>query len=86
MVPLLVGAAMAFKTVVSLSHAPVAMAPFVLGRSSTPLILFFLIALLFFVVSSISGGRIEAISRGILPFLAVQAVVIFLITFISACR
>lgn len=136
---LLVGAAMAFKTVVSLSHAPEAMAEFVLGLTSNPLILLFLINLLLFVVgmfldagpaiiilgpilgpifvnlgvdpihfaiimsvnltvglatppmglvlfvaSSVSGERVEAISKAILPFLAVEVVVIFLITYIPA--
>ena len=136
---LLVGAAMAFKTVVSLSHAPEAMAEFVLGLTRDPLILLFLINLLLFVVgmfldagpaiiilgpilgpifvslgvdpihfaiimsvnltvglatppmglvlfvaSSVSGERVEAISKAILPFLAVEVVVIFLITYIPA--
>jgi tripartite ATP-independent transporter DctM subunit len=136
---LLVGAAMAFKTVVSLSHAPEAMAEFVLSLTSNPLILLFLINLLLFVVgmfldagpaiiilgpilgpifvslgvdpihfaiimsvnltvglatppmglvlfvaSSVSGERVEAISKAILPFLAVEIVVIFLITYIPA--
>ena len=133
---LLVGAAMAFKTVVSLSHAPEAMAEFVLALTSNPLILLFLINLLLFAVgmfldagpaiiilgpilgpifvelgvdpihfaiimsvnltvglatppmglvlfvaSSVSGERVEAISRAILPFLAVEIAVIFLITY-----
>ncbi|MEE4187242.1 MAG: TRAP transporter large permease [Roseobacter sp.] len=133
---LLVGAAMAFKTVVSLSHAPEAMAEFVLALTSNPLILLFLINLLLFAVgmfldagpaiiilgpilgpifvelgvdpihfaiimsvnltvglatppmglvlfvaSSVSGERVEAISKAILPFLAVEIVVIFLITY-----
>ena len=124
---LLVGAAMAFKTVVSLSHAPEAMAEFVLALTSDPLILLFLINLLLFAVgmfldagpaiiilgpilgpifvelgvdpihfaiimsvnltvglatppmglvlfvaSSVSGERVEAISKAILPFLAVE--------------
>ncbi|MDW3222080.1 MAG: TRAP transporter large permease [Paracoccaceae bacterium] len=136
---LLVGAAMAFKTVVSLSHAPEAMAEFVLSLTSNPLILLFLINLLLFVVgmfldagpaiiilgpilgpifvslgvdpihfaiimsvnltvglatppmglvlfvaSSVSGERVEAISKAILPFLAVEILVIFLITYIPA--
>lgn len=134
---LLVGAAMAFKTVVSLSHTPEILAEFVLGLSENPLILLFLINLLLFVVgmfldagpaiiilgpilgpifvdlgvdpihfaiimsvnltvglatppmglvlfvaSSVSGERVETISKAILPFLAVEIVVIFLITFI----
>ncbi|MFK7880922.1 TRAP transporter large permease [Roseobacter sp.] len=136
---LLVGAAMAFKTVVSLSHAPEAMAEFVLSLTNNPLILLFLINLLLFVVgmfldagpaiiilgpilgpifvslgvdpihfaiimsvnltvglatppmglvlfvaSSVSGERVEAISKAILPFLAIEVVVIFLITYIPA--
>lgn len=134
---LLVGAAMAFKTVVSLSHTPEILAEFVLSLSENPLILLFLINLLLFVVgmfldagpaiiilgpilgpifvemgvdpihfaiimsvnltvglatppmglvlfvaSSVSGERVETISKAILPFLAVEIVVIFLITFI----
>ena len=47
---LLVGAAMAFKTVVSLSHAPETLAAFVLSISDNPLILLFLINLLLFMV------------------------------------
>jgi tripartite ATP-independent transporter DctM subunit len=136
---LLVGAAMAFKTVVSLSHAPEMLAAIILGLSDNPLILLFLINLLLFVVgmfldagpaiiilgpilgpifvslgvdpvhfaiimsvnltvglatppmglvlfvaSSVSGDRVEAISRAILPFLAVEVVVIFLITYFPA--
>ncbi len=42
---LLVGAAMAFKTVVSLSHAPEALAAYILSLSDNPLILLFLINL-----------------------------------------
>ncbi len=139
MVLLLVGAAMAFKTVVSLSHAPEALAVFILSLSDNPLILLFLINLLLFIVgmfldagpaiiilgpilgpifvslgvdpvhfaiimsvnltvglatppmglvlfvaSSVSGERVEAISRAILPFLAVEVFVIFLITYIPA--
>jgi len=136
---LLVGAAMAFKTVVSLSHTPEIMAEWILSLSSNPLILLFLINLLLFLVgmfldagpaiiilapilgpifldlgvhpvhfaiimsvnltvglatppmglvlfvaSSVSGERIESISRSILPFLAVEVIVIFLITYIPA--
>ena len=47
---LLVGAAMAFKTVVSLSHAPEMLAEMVLSISDNPLILLFLINLLLFIV------------------------------------
>jgi tripartite ATP-independent transporter DctM subunit len=134
---LLVGAAMAFKTVVSLSHTPEILAEFVLGLSENPLILLFLINLLLFVVgmfldagpaiiilgpilgpifvdlgvdpihfaiimsvnltvglatppmglvlfvaSSVSGERVETISKAILPFLFIEIIVIFLITFI----
>lgn len=136
---LLVGAAMAFKTVVSLSHAPEMLAGYILGLSDNPLILLFLINLLLFVVgmfldagpaiiilgpilgpiftdlgvnsvhfamimsvnltvglatppmglvlfvaASVSRERVETISRAILPFLAVEVAVIFLITFIPA--
>jgi len=136
---LLVGAAMAFKTVVSLSHAPEILAAWILTLSDNPLILLFLINLLLFVVgmfldagpaiiilapilgpifinlgvhpvhfaiimsvnltvglatppmglvlfvaSSVSGERIESISKAILPFLAVEVVVIFMITYIPA--
>ncbi|QPH53104.1 TRAP transporter large permease [Pontivivens ytuae] len=136
---LLVGAAMAFKTVVSLSRAPESMADFVLSLSSNPLILLFLINILLFIVgmfldagpaiiilgpilgpifvemgvdpihfaiimsvnltvglatppmglvlfvaSSVSGERVETISKAILPFLAVEVAVIFLITYVPA--
>jgi len=47
---LLVGAAMAFKTVASLSHTPELMASLILGLSDNPLILLFLINILLFVV------------------------------------
>jgi len=136
---LLVGAAMAFKTVVSLSHAPEMLAGWVLTLSENPLILLFLINLLLFAVgmfldagpaiiilgpilgpiftdlgvhpvhfaiimsvnltvglatppmglvlfvaSSVSGERVETIARAILPFLAMEALVIFLITYFPA--
>ncbi|WP_283132074.1 TRAP transporter large permease [Enterovibrio norvegicus] len=136
---LLVGSALAFKTVVSLSHAAEAMAEFTLGISDNPLILLFLINILLFVIgmfldagpaiiilgpilapvfisqgidpvhfaiimsvnltvglatppmglvlfvaSSVSGEKVETISRAILPFLAVEVLVIFLITFFPA--
>ena len=136
---LLVGAAMAFKTVVSLSHAPEMMADFVLSLTENPLILLFLINILLFIVgmfldagpaiiilgpilgpifvemgvdpihfaiimsvnltvglatppmglvlfvaSSVSGERVDAIARAILPFLFVEIVVIFLITYVPA--
>ncbi len=134
---LLVGAAMAFKTVVSLSHAPEQLADFILTLSENPLVLLFLINLLLFIVgmfldagpaiiilgpilapiftnlgidsihfaiimsvnltvglatppmglvlfvaSSVSGEKVETIARSILPFLAVEIAVIFLITFV----
>ncbi|RDL43522.1 C4-dicarboxylate ABC transporter permease [Marinomonas piezotolerans] len=133
---LLVGSAIAFKTVVSLSHSAEILAQWVLTISENPLMLLFLINLLLFVVgmfldagpaiiilgpilgpifinlgidpvhfaiimsvnltvglatppmglvlfvaSSVSGERIETISKAILPFLAVEVAVIFLITF-----
>lgn len=133
---LLVGSAIAFKTVVSLSHSAEILAEWVLTISENPLILLFLINILLFIVgmfldagpaiiilgpilgpifinlgidpvhfaiimsvnltvglatppmglvlfvaSSVSGERIESISKAILPFLAVEVVVIFLITF-----
>ena len=40
--------------------------------------------LVLFVASSVSGERVETISKAILPFLAVEVVVIFLITFFPA--
>ncbi|MCO4785213.1 TRAP transporter large permease [Marinomonas atlantica] len=133
---LLVGSAIAFKTVVSLSHSAEILADWVLTISENPLMLLFLINLLLFVVgmfldagpaiiilgpilgpifinlgidpvhfaiimsvnltvglatppmglvlfvaSSVSGERIESISKAILPFLAVEVAVIFLVTF-----
>ncbi len=133
---LLVGAAMAFKTVVSLSYAAENLANWILGLTSDPLLLLFLINILLFIVgmfldagpaiiilgpilapifvsldvhpvhfamimsvnltvglatppmglvlfvaSSVSGVKVEAISRAILPFLAVEVFVIFLITY-----
>ena len=136
---LLVGAAMAFKTVVSLSHAPETLAAFILSLSENPLILLFLINILLFIVgmfldagpaiiilgpilgpifismgvdpvhfaiimsvnltvglatppmglvlfvaSSVSGERVDSIARAIIPFLLVEILVIFLITYIPA--
>ncbi len=136
---LLVGAAMAFKTVVSLSHTPETLATFILGLSDNPYILLFLINILLFIVgmfldagpaiiilgpilgpiftdlgvhpvhfaiimsvnltvglatppmglvlfvaSSVSGERVQAIAKTILPFLAVEVLVIFLITYFPA--
>jgi TRAP-type C4-dicarboxylate transport system permease large subunit len=133
---LLVGAAVAFKTVVSLSHAPESMAAFILGLSDNPLVLLFLINVLLFIVgmfldagpaiiilgpilgpifteigvhpvhfaiimsvnltvglatppmglvlfvaAGVSHERVETIARAILPFLAVEVIVIFLITY-----
>jgi TRAP-type C4-dicarboxylate transport system permease large subunit len=40
--------------------------------------------LVLFVASSVSGERVEAIARAIIPFLLVEIVVIFLITYIPA--
>ncbi len=136
---LLVGAAMSFKTVVSLSHAPEQLAQFILTLTENPLLLLFLINLLLFVVgmfldagpaiiilgpilgpvfvslgvdsvhfaiimcvnltvglatppmglvlfvaSAVSGERVTTIARAILPFLAVEILVIFLITYVPA--
>ena len=136
---LLVGAAMAFKTVVSLSNAPQLLADFILGLSENPLILLFLINILLFIVgmfldagpaiiilgpilgpifvemgvhpvhfaiimsvnltvglatppmglvlfvaSSVANEKVETIARAILPFLAVEILVIFLITYVPA--
>ena len=47
---LLVGAAMAFKTVASINHTPEMLAGFILGLSDNPLILLFLINLMLFIV------------------------------------
>ncbi|WP_172297337.1 TRAP transporter large permease [Pseudoruegeria sp. HB172150] len=136
---MLVGAAIAFKVVVGLSHLPETMAEWVLGLTSNPLILLFLINVLLFVVgmfldagpaiiilgpilapifidlgvhpvhfaiimsvnltvglatppmglilfvaSSVSGERVETIAKAILPFLLVEILVIFLITYVPA--
>ena len=136
---LLVGAAVAFKTVVSLSMAPQILADIILGLSENPLILLFLINVLLFIVgmfldagpaiiilgpilgpifvdlgvhpvhfaiimsvnltvglatppmglvlfvaSQVSGEKVQTISKAILPFLAVEIIVIFLITYIPA--
>ncbi|SDE40142.1 TRAP transporter large permease [Limimaricola pyoseonensis] len=134
---LLVGAAMSFKTVVSLSHAPELLADFILTLTENPLLLLFLINLLLFAVgmfldagpaiiilgpilgpvftslgvdsvhfaiimcvnltvglatppmglvlfvaASVSNEKVETISKAILPFLAVEILVIMLITFV----
>lgn len=136
---LLVGSAIAFKTVVSLSHSAEILADWVLTMSDNPLMLLFLINILLFIVgmfldagpaiiilgpilgpifvnlgvdpihfaiimsvnltvglatppmglvlfvaSSVSGERVETISRAILPFLAVEVAIIFLITFVPS--
>lgn len=133
---LLVGAAVAFKTVVSLSYAPQILTDAILGLSENPLVLLFLINVLLFVVgmfldagpaiiilgpilgpiflelgvhpvhfatimavnltvglatppmglvlfvaSTVSGEKVETIARAIMPFLAVEILVIFLITY-----
>ena len=133
---LLVGAAMAFKAIVGLSHLPELLAAWVLTLSSNPLVLLFLINILLFIVgmfldagpaiiilgpilapvfidlgihpvhfaiimsvnltvglitppmglvlfvaSSISGVKVDSLARAILPFLAVEVLVIFLITY-----
>ena len=133
---LLVGAAMAFKTVVSLSHIAEDLAVYILALTNNPLLLLLLINLLLFIVgmfldagpaiiilgpilapifidlgihpvhfamimsvnltvglatppmglvlfvaSSVSGVKVETISKAILPFLAVEIFVIFLITY-----
>ena len=136
---LLVGAAMAFKTVVSLSHAPEQLASLILSLSENPLILLFLINILLFIVgmfldagpaiiilgpilgpiftslgvdpihfaiimsvnltvglatppmglvlfvaAAVSREKVETIAKAILPFLAVEIIVIFLITYVPA--
>ncbi|MEJ8560254.1 TRAP transporter large permease [Yoonia sp. GPGPB17] len=136
---LLVGAAVAFKTVVSLSYAPQILSEYILSLSENPLMLLFLINILLFIVgmfldagpaiiilgpilgpifvdlgvhpvhfaiimsvnltvglatppmglvlfvaSTVSGEKVETISKAILPFLAVEVLVIFLITYIPA--
>ncbi|MEM5530348.1 TRAP transporter large permease [Gammaproteobacteria bacterium AS21] len=136
---LLVGSAIAFKTVVSLSQTVEQLATWVLTISDNPLILLFLInivlfiigmfldagpaiiilgpilapvfinlgidpihfaiimsvnltvglatppmGLVLFVASSVSGVKVETISKAILPFLMVEILVIFLITFIPS--
>ena len=136
---LLGGAAMSFKTVVSLSHAPQIMADYILTLTENPLLLLLLINLLLFAVgmfldagpaiiilgpilgpvftsmgvdsvhfaiimcvnltvglatppmglvlfvaSAVSGERVTTIAKAILPFLAVEIVVIFLITYFPA--
>ncbi|WP_411892306.1 TRAP transporter large permease [Yoonia sp. SDW83-1] len=136
---LLVGAAVSFKTVVSLSYAPQILSDYILSLSENPLILLFLINLLLFVVgmfldagpaiiilgpilgpifvdlgvhpvhfaiimsvnltvglatppmglvlfvaSTVSKEKVETIAKAIMPFLAVEVLVIFLITYVPA--
>ncbi|APX10376.1 TRAP transporter large permease [Tateyamaria omphalii] len=136
---LLVGAALAFKTVVSLSYAPQILADFILTLSENPLVLLFLINLLLFIVgmfldagpaiiilgpilgpifvdlgvdpihfaiimsvnltvglatppmglvlfvaAAVSREKVETIAKAILPFLAIEIAVIFLITYVPA--
>ncbi len=136
---LLVGAAMSFKTVVSLSHAPESLAAFILGLTENPYLLLFLINILLFIVgmfldagpaiiilgpilgpiftdlgvdsihfaiimsvnltvglatppmglvlfvaAAVSKEKVDVIARAILPFLAVEVAVIFLITYVPA--
>jgi tripartite ATP-independent transporter DctM subunit len=136
---LLVGAAVAFKTVVSLSYAPQILSDYILSLSENPLVLLFLINILLFIVgmfldagpaiiilgpilgpifvdlgvhpvhfaiimsvnltvglatppmglvlfvaSTVSGEKVETIAKAILPFLAVEVFVIFLITYVPA--
>jgi tripartite ATP-independent transporter DctM subunit len=136
---LLVGAAMAFKTVAALARTPELLAGFFLGISDDPLVLLFLVNVLLFIVgmfldagpaiiilgpilapifsqmgvdpvhfaivmvvnltvglltppmglvlfatSAVSRLRVETITRALMPFLAVEIIVIFLITYIPA--
>ncbi len=136
---LLVGAAMAFKAVVGLSHLPETLAEWVISLTDNPLILLFLINILLFIIgmfldagpaiiilgpilapifielgvhpvhfaiimsvnltvglatppmglilfvaSAVSGEKVETIAKTILPFLAIEIVVIFMITYIPA--
>ncbi len=136
---LLVGAAVAFKTIIAISHLPEIMTEQILSISDNPLIILFLINILLFIVgmfldagpaiiilgpilatvflgidvhpvhfaiimsvnltvglatppmglvlfvaSSVSGERVETIAKAILPFLAVEVLVIFLITYFPA--
>ena len=136
---LLVGAAMSFKTVISLSQAPQMMADWILTLTADPLILLLMINLFLFVVgmfldagpaiiilapilgpvftgmgvdsvhfaiimcvnltvglatppmglvlfvaSAVSGEKVMTIARAILPFLLVEVLVIFLITYVPA--
>ena len=134
---LLVGMAVAFAALMTLTQAPVRLTDFVLGISDNPLVLLFLVNILLFIVgmfldagpaililgpvlgptfvglgvdplhfaiimcvnvtvglatppmglvlfvaASLSGERVERIALEMLPFLAIEAAVIFLITFV----
>lgn len=136
---LLVGAAMSFKTVISLSQTPQMMADWILTLTADPLILLLMINLFLFVVgmfldagpaiiilapilgpvftgmgvdsvhfaiimcvnltvglatppmglvlfvaSAVAGEKVMTIARAILPFLLVEVLVIFLITYVPA--
>jgi TRAP-type transport system large permease protein len=138
-VMLLVGAAMAFKTVAALAHTPELLASTLLSITDNPLLLLLLVNLLLFIVgmfldagpaiiilgpilgpifaslgvdpvhfaivmvvnltvglltppmglvlfatSAVSGLRVETIARAVLPFLAVEFLVILLITYVPA--
>ena len=138
-VMLLVGAAMAFKTVAALAHTPELLASTLLSITENPLLLLLLVNLLLFIVgmfldagpaiiilgpilgpifasmgvdpvhfaivmvvnltvglltppmglvlfatSAVSGLRVETIARAVMPFLAVEFLVILLITYIPA--
>jgi tripartite ATP-independent transporter DctM subunit len=136
---LLVGAAMAFKTVAALAHTPEILASAFLSITQDPLLLLLLVNILLFVVgmfldagpaiiilgpilapifaslgvdpvhfavvmvvnltvglltppmglvlfatSAVSGLRVETVARAVLPFLAVEFLVILLITYVPA--
>jgi TRAP-type transport system large permease protein len=138
-VMLLVGAAMAFKTVAALAHTPELLASALLGITENPLLLLLLVNLLLFIVgmfldagpaiiilgpilgpifasmgvdpvhfaivmvvnltvglltppmglvlfatSAVSGLRVETIAKAVMPFLAVEFLVILMITYIPA--
>jgi TRAP-type transport system large permease protein len=138
-VMLLVGAAMAFKTVAALAHTPELLAWALLGITENPLFLLLLVNLLLFIVgmfldagpaiiilgpilgpifaslgvdpvhfavvmvvnltvglltppmglvlfatSAVSGLRVETVARAVMPFLAVEFLVILLVTYIPA--
>ena len=54
------------------------------SRRHKPLVATAAVVLVLFVASSVSGERVETIARAILPFLAVEVLVIFLITYFPA--